>query len=1646
MKKKSFSASLPIRIFTIVFTFIALFIAGFMPLWMGPGLNNPMPIGKFLNGNLPNQGQGSNPPTLLSQTGAFSNLNNLTPADGVIPYEMIEPFWSDGAAKFRWLAIPNDGSHNSPEEKIQFSANGPWVFPKGAVLIKHFELGGKRLETRFEVLGNDNKFYYLSYKWNNAQTDAELLTSAVDETVMVDGNPQVWHYPGPADCQSCHIESVGSVLGPKTRNLNKAITYPRTGINANQLVTLSQLGILDTDITDANVGNYMAVAAKDDLNASLEYRARSYIDVNCSSCHQPSVDNIAQFDARITTPLDQQNIVDGPVVYDEGLIDPRVIIPQDVDGSMMHFRMQSLATGVAMPPLAKNRVDTEGLQLIEDWINSLVPEISSPPQASISAEPVFGQAPLVVSFDASASTDADGDNLTYTWDFGDGSNGSGETLDHTYQNPGSYTAYLTANDGQFTHKDSVVITVNNANPGTNTVAFTNASGLLPTTVYSGNAIAVADMNGDGKDDIICLNQAENLNVLYQNNPGQDFSRYNHGAVSNQNQWSICIGDYDHNGFNDILTGGAYDDIKFIKNNDGNNSYNRSILPNSNIFIQGSNFIDIDNDGWADIFACHDDAESRPYKNNGDGTFTYRSGMIRTFTSPSSDNSGNYASMWTDYDNDGDLDLYISKCRGGVNSSSDPRRINMLWQNDGTNRFTEVADQANLKIGAQTWLSDFGDIDNDGDLDCIVVNHYNNHCYLMRNNGDGTFSDITSGSNLLGPLSSDNFFGIQGFFRDFNNDGFLDLMFSGDEHYMFYNNGNSSFTLAPNPFSSNKIHSFAVGDLNHDGFLDIYAGYAVNFNSPTSTRDRLWLNQGNSNNFFAVQLTGTTSNINAIGARLELYGPWGKQIREVRSGEGYGVSNSFTQHFGLGQATYIDSLIIRWPSGLKEEFCKPAINQFLKLKEGTQLSFTYNIQEEFVFPSNVDFDASSSNLNLGQHSLIWDFGDGQSGTGSQPNHQYENSGTYTVILTATHNNSGIVDQVKKEIFLNPGCADQVGQPCSTECVPEGIIQEDCSCQGTLIDNDQDGICDVYDQDDDNDGIRDVTESSEGIIIGGLSQRGYGTYAVANPGKISITLIGGSGGSGSSASGGTGATVDAEFNVSAGDVIHYVIGAGSQSAASSAGGGGSSGLFINNELVMVAGGGGGGDNSNGAVGLGASSGEAGLTGSGTDPGTGGQNGQGGGAGSNDNNSSGGGGINSAGADANNGIAKGGAAADLDPSDGLTVAPGGAAGTQGTAGGSGFTGGGGSGQYYGAGGGGYSGGGASGARGSAGGGGSYLNSSSTRYIAGNITAGANGIEGVNQNGANGSITMRFISSDFDGDGIDNQFDLDSDGDGCPDAFEGGAGIPANNISPTGTLLGDINTDPNSANYGIPLLAGQGQDPGSSQNQNQQPQDCPVIQEGSTFQLRMVLEGPFDSNTGLMGDRLRTNGLIGLSDPYGLGASTTQDILNIEGSDAIVEWIEIILLDKNDPAIVVGHKAMLLQRNGDVVMPDGSSRISFESVAADAYYIVIGHLNHLKLSSAAPIDLSSNPFVDFSNSSTPVYGTAGKMIGSIRALISGDANGDGSINAVDKNSHWQVENGSAYQYGVTKADFNCDGFVNAVDKNLYWRGNNSMVEQLPE
>lgn len=460
------------------------------------------------------------------------------------------------------------------------------------------------------------------------------------------------------------------------------------------------------------------------------------------------------------------------------------------------------------------------------------------------------------------------------------------------------------------------------------INFLDRSELLANpTLASGVAIGVVDMNQDGRDDIVHFDGARELLIDYQSEEGT-FTQTSLGQPSESIQWGLAIGDTDNNGFPDIISGGFFDGLHYQRANADGSEFSQETLTNPSIYLQAVNFVDIDNDGWLDLFPCHDLGNNPPFGNDGAGNLSHTPSLINTRTTAPSDNSGNYGSLWTDYDSDGDLDLYISKCRARVTDPTDPRRVNQLFQNDGDGNFTEVAAAAGLADGRQSWTSDFADIDNDGDLDCFIGNHMA-PSRLLINQGDGTFIEESEARGLLVDWDV-----IQSVFRDFDNDGWTDLLLTGSEHGLWLNDRDGTFTKAGNPFSTDFIESAAVGDLNRDGFTDLYAGYARLYNIPRPDRpDRLFLGAPNGNRYLSVTLDGTTSNRLASGARLELHGPWGVQIREVRSGEGYAVTHSFTQTFGMGTSDLADKLVVRWPSGQIDTLLDVPANQFLTLREG-----------------------------------------------------------------------------------------------------------------------------------------------------------------------------------------------------------------------------------------------------------------------------------------------------------------------------------------------------------------------------------------------------------------------------------------------------------------------------------------------------------------------------------------------------------------------------------------------------------------------------------------------------------------------------------------------------------------------------------------
>ena len=346
-------------------------------------------------------------------------------------------------------------------------------------------------------------------------------------------------------------------------------------------------------------------------------------------------------------------------------------------------------------------------------------------------------------------------------------------------------------------------------------------------------------------------------------------------------WSLAAGDYDANGYTDLLYG-AGNGVTFMKANNDGTAFTEISGP-ENVFSQRSNFVDINNDGFLDAFVCHDVAPSVSYINDGSNNLVFNNtNGLGNYPS-----GGNYASVWIDFDNDRDIDMFMAKCGG-----SEARRTNQLFRNNGDGTFTDIGPSCNLADIIQTWSAAWGDFDNDGDMDAYVGSSTGYDHKLMRNNGDNTFTDVTSGSGVsTAKIGHENVPG------DFDNDGKLDIYSNGS---ILFGNGDMTF----NVFNSLTIPSTgAIGDINNDGFLDMFNG-------------NVYYNNANANHWIKIVTIGQTgtgfSNINGIGARVEINTANGTQIRDVRSGEGFRFMHSLNTHFGIGTETSI--ILAIWLSG------------------------------------------------------------------------------------------------------------------------------------------------------------------------------------------------------------------------------------------------------------------------------------------------------------------------------------------------------------------------------------------------------------------------------------------------------------------------------------------------------------------------------------------------------------------------------------------------------------------------------------------------------------------------------------------------------------------------------------------------------------
>ena len=335
-------------------------------------------------------------PRKLSDTGLFTSTKDLTPAPGLVPYSVNSQLWSDGAQKDRWLAIPGDAKIEFESVTYPGAIPGPrpgFGFPDGTVAVKHFSIetepgnpaSRKRLETRvlvFEQLPGtqemgDQLWQGYTYIWNDEQTDAiladkngqDLKLQIKDKNSPGGQREQVWHFPSRAQCGMCHTMPAKFVLGLNTIQLNKDYDYGH-GQVMNQLAAWNKWGLFKEPLKTAPK-DLPKLADYRDPKVSLNERARSYLQSNCTHCHMRWGGGNAEFQLLYDLDVHKTGTVGVKPAHGAfGLKDPALLSPGHPDQSLISVRMKLPGLG-RMPHIGSNVIDQEGAKLIADWIASL---------------------------------------------------------------------------------------------------------------------------------------------------------------------------------------------------------------------------------------------------------------------------------------------------------------------------------------------------------------------------------------------------------------------------------------------------------------------------------------------------------------------------------------------------------------------------------------------------------------------------------------------------------------------------------------------------------------------------------------------------------------------------------------------------------------------------------------------------------------------------------------------------------------------------------------------------------------------------------------------------------------------------------------------------------------------------------------------------------------------------------------------------------------------------------------------------------------------------------------------------------------------------------------------------------------------------
>ncbi|MEZ4942455.1 MAG: FG-GAP-like repeat-containing protein [Saprospiraceae bacterium] len=443
-----------------------------------------------------------------------------------------------------------------------------------------------------------------------------------------------------------------------------------------------------------------------------------------------------------------------------------------------------------------------------------------------------------------------------------------------------------------------------------------------------------DLNDDNLPDLFVCPKS-----LFRNDGNGQFTQLPdlNGATAGQGAAGASWGDVDNDGYPDCITASL---VSGYHRNNGDQTFalESSNLPGmENYPAWDCALADVDNNGRLDLLFVHANGFHNPgpfscrmYRQQHDGSFNLVSGyeftnQLAPYTIPT----------WADYDLDGDMDLFIGAGPAGT-PGPDFCYKNLLKENGTFSLQRLTATPFNVFQDGQTY--NFIDFDNDGDLDICLTNYNGASNRFWRNNNGSYTAMNTPFTTQSGHLA--NVWG------DLDNDGDLDVLITSDAAptvRLFRNNGNGTFNSGTTAGSSTgNICGVALADYDNDGDLDFYTngggGGRALFRNDSPPPNGNWA---------AFKLYGVQSNRSAIGAVLRLKAvlngqpTW--QIRHVQAHNSFQSQNELRQHFGLADATAIDSLEVRWPSGLVEVFAGLAGNSFYKIVEGQGISVLTGVQ-------------------------------------------------------------------------------------------------------------------------------------------------------------------------------------------------------------------------------------------------------------------------------------------------------------------------------------------------------------------------------------------------------------------------------------------------------------------------------------------------------------------------------------------------------------------------------------------------------------------------------------------------------------------------------------------------------------------------------